>query len=38
MPLSILLAALFLQERPTAMNWTGIGLMVVGADLVAHKG
>jgi transporter family protein len=38
MPLSILLAVLFLSERPSGINWTGIGLMVVGAYLVAHKG
>ena len=38
MPLSILLAVLFLHERPSAVNWTGIALMVLGAYLVAHKG
>jgi transporter family protein len=38
MPLSILLAVLFLHERPSAVNWAGIALMVVGAYLVAHKG
>jgi transporter family protein len=38
MPLSILLAVLVLHERPGAINWVGIGMMVVGAYLVAHKG
>jgi transporter family protein len=38
MPLSILLAVLFLNERPTPTNWAGIALMVVGVYLVAHKG
>ena len=38
MPLSILLAVLFLNERPSAVNWGGIALMTVGAYLVAYKG
>ena len=37
MPLSILLAVLVLHERPSGINWAGIGMMVVGAYLVAHK-
>ena len=37
MPLSILLAVLLLHERPSGVNWAGIGMMVVGAYLVAHK-
>jgi transporter family protein len=37
MPLSILLAVLLLQERPSGLNWAGIGLMAVGAYMVAHK-
>src|SRR3954452_3080575 len=37
MPLSILLAVLFLHERPSSINWIGITLMVGGAYLVAHK-
>jgi transporter family protein len=37
MPLSILLAVLFLHERPSGVNWAGIGMMVAGAYLVAHK-
>jgi transporter family protein len=38
MPLSVLLAVIFLNERPTPINWAGIALMVVGVYLVAHKG
>src|SRR3954471_9488599 len=37
MPLSILLAVLVLHERPSAVSWLGIGMMVVGAYLVVHK-
>jgi transporter family protein len=37
MPLSILLAILYLGEYPRPVNWVGIGMMVVGAYLVAHK-
>jgi transporter family protein len=33
MPLGILLAVLFLRERPSAMNWVGIILIAVGAYL-----
>ena len=38
MPLSIVLAVLILQERPSGLNWAGIALMAVGAYMVAHKG
>lgn len=38
MPLAVVLAMIFLRERPTAMNWLGIGLMVVGAFFVAQSG
>jgi len=38
MPLSVLLAVIFLSERPTPLNWAGIALMVAGVYLVAHKG
>jgi transporter family protein len=38
MPLSIVLAVILLNERPSGINWAGIGLMAVGAYLVAHKG
>ena len=37
MPLSVLIAVIFLHERPGAINWVGIAMMVVGAYLVAHK-
>ena len=37
MPLAVVLAMIFLQERPTGMNWLGIGLMVVGAFFVAQS-
>lgn len=35
MPLAILLAVVILGERPTAVNWIGIALIVVGAYLAA---
>lgn len=38
MPLSVVLAVIFLHERPGAVNWVGVGLMAVGAYLVAYKG
>lgn len=38
MPLAVMLAMIFLHERPTGMNWMGIGLMVVGAFFVAQSG
>jgi transporter family protein len=37
MPLGILLAVLFLQERPTAINWVGIALITGGAYLATLK-
>ena len=33
MPLGILLAVIFLRERPTAINWIGIALITGGAYL-----
>jgi transporter family protein len=33
MPLGILLAVVFLKERPTPINWLGIGLIAGGAYL-----
>ncbi len=36
MPISILLAALLLGERPTGLNWTGIGLIIVGAYMASY--
>ena len=38
MPLAVVLAMVFLQERPTGMNWLGIALMVTGAFFVAQSG
>ena len=38
MPLGILLAVLMLGERPSLINWAGIGLIVAGAYLASIKG
>ncbi len=38
MPLAVILAMIFLHERPTGMNWVGIALMIVGAFFVAQSG
>jgi bacterial/archaeal transporter family protein len=35
MPFAVLLAVLILRERPTAVNWVGIALVVAGAYLAA---
>jgi transporter family protein len=35
MPLAIVLAVLLLGERPSALNWLGVGLIVAGAYLAA---
>lgn len=37
MPLGIVLAVIFLHERPSTINWAGISMMAVGAYLAAHK-
>ena len=37
LPIAVLLGMLFLRERPTGMNWVGIGCMVVGAILVSQS-
>ena len=37
MPLGIILAVLFLQERPSAINWLGIVLITGGAYLATLK-
>jgi len=37
MPLGIVLAVLFLGERPTVVNWAGVGLIVVGAVLAGMR-
>ena len=34
---AVVLAVTFLKERPTAFNWAGIALMLIGAYCVAHK-
>jgi uncharacterized membrane protein len=38
MPRAVVLAMIFLQERPTGMNWLSITLTVVGAFFVAQSG
>ena len=35
--IALVLAVVFLKERPSALNWIGITLMVVGAFCVAHQ-
>lgn len=35
MPLAVILAVIVLGDRPTAMNWAGVGLIAVGAYLAA---
>lgn len=35
MPLAVLMAAVFLRERPSGLNWIGIVIMLVGAACVA---
>ncbi|CAN5548528.1 EamA family transporter [soil metagenome] len=37
MPLAIVLAVVFLHERPTSLNWVGIAMIVVGVYLAAHR-
>jgi transporter family protein len=36
-PLAVILAVIFLQERPSAINWVGIGLICVGAYCAALR-
>jgi transporter family protein len=38
MPLAVILAVIFLGERPSAINWAGIALIAVGVYLAAHRG
>jgi transporter family protein len=38
MPLSVVIAVVLLNERPSGMNWAGIALMTAGAVMVAYKG
>jgi bacterial/archaeal transporter family protein len=35
MPFAVLLAVLILGERPTVVNWFGVGLIVIGAYLAS---
>jgi bacterial/archaeal transporter family protein len=37
LPLGIVLAVILLGERPSAINWAGIGLVVVGVFLASIK-
>jgi transporter family protein len=37
MPLSVIIAVIVLQERPSLVNWFGVGVMGLGAYLVAHR-
>ena len=37
MPLGVVLAVIFLRERPSGLNWVGIILMAAGAYFAAHK-
>jgi transporter family protein len=37
MPMGVILAVIFLHERPTSLNWAGIGVMALGAYFAAHK-
>ena len=36
-PIAVVLAVLFLGERPTFVNWAGVAVMVAGAYLVALR-
>jgi transporter family protein len=38
LPIAVLLAMIFLRERPSVLNWVGIALMLTGAVCVAHSG
>lgn len=38
MPLGVVLAVIFLHERPSGLNWAGVILMGVGAYFAGHKG
>ena len=38
MPLAVILAVTLLGDRPTGVNWVGIGLITVGAVLAAMPG
>ncbi len=36
MPLGVILAMIFLREKPSALNWVGICVMLLGAGMVAY--
>ena len=36
-PLAVLLAVVFLRERPAPINWLGVAIMIAGAYLVALR-
>lgn len=36
LPIAVILAMVFLQEKPSMTNWVGIGLMLAGALLVSR--
>jgi transporter family protein len=36
-PIAVILAVIFLRERPTAINWLGVALMLGGAYLVSLR-
>jgi bacterial/archaeal transporter family protein len=38
MPLAVILAVIFLKERPSGINWAGIALIAVGVYLAAYRG
>jgi len=38
MPLAVILAVIFLGERPSGINWAGIALIAVGVYLAAYRG
>jgi bacterial/archaeal transporter family protein len=38
MPLAVVLAVIFLKERPSGVNWAGIALIAGGVYLAAYRG
>ena len=37
LPLAVILAMVFMKEKPSGLNWAGVGLMLVGAICVAQS-
>ncbi len=37
MPISVVIAVILLNERPSTVNWIGVAVMAAGAYLVAHR-